>query len=151
MWAGGVRVIIQDIGGRVLLVSQRHEGKEIWMPPGGAIEAGESSRDAAIREVMEETGLVIHVGRLLWHVEEVSEERGQRFVNFFLGSVIGGHPEAGTDPELGDDEQVIEGLKFFTEIEVRELEHVYPDYMRNEVWEALLEENARDVYATRER
>jgi 8-oxo-dGTP pyrophosphatase MutT (NUDIX family) len=150
MWVGGVRVIVRDFGGRVLFVRQRHEGREIWMPPGGAVEAGETSRDAAVREVMEETGLVISVGRLLWHVEEVSEARGQRFVNIFLGTVTGGYPRLGSDPELGED-QVLESLKFFGEKELAGVEHVYPDYMRDELWEALLDEDVRDVYRLRER
>jgi 8-oxo-dGTP pyrophosphatase MutT (NUDIX family) len=134
-------------------VRQHHDGKDIWMAPGGAIEEGESSQDAAIREVLEETGLIIHVGRLLWHVEEVSEERGQRFVNFFLGKIIGGHPELGTDPELGD-EQVLDELRFFSKEEIAEIEHIYPEYLRDDVWDVLADEftnqSGRDPYRIRE-
>jgi 8-oxo-dGTP pyrophosphatase MutT (NUDIX family) len=147
MWTGGVRIIIADDEGRVLLVRQHHEGKDIWMAPGGGIEDGENSRDAAIREVLEETGLIIHVGRLLWHVEEVSE-RGQRFVNFFLGKIIGGQPELGSDPELGED-QVLDELKFFSKEEVDGLEHVYPGYLRDELWDALAEEPGGNAYRIR--
>jgi len=150
MWTGGVRVIIPEVGGepRILLVRQRHDGRDIWMAPGGAIEAGERSRDAAIREVLEETGLIIHVGRLLWHVEEVSEARGQRFVHFFLGKIIGGRPELGTDPELGDD-QVLDELRFFSKAELNGIEHLYPDYLRDEVWEELNRDADRDTYRIR--
>lgn len=73
----------------MLLVKQHHEGRDIWMVPGGMIEEGEGAMEAAAREVMEETGLVVEIGRLVWHVEEVSE-RGQRFVQFFLAKVTGG-------------------------------------------------------------
>jgi ADP-ribose pyrophosphatase YjhB (NUDIX family) len=148
MWHGGVRVIIPGEDGRILLVRQQHEGKDIWMVPGGAIEEGESSLDAAIREVVEETGLIIHVGRLVWQVEEVSEERGQRFVNFFLGSIIGGHPELGEDPELGDG-QVLAELRFFSREEVAALEHVYPENLRDEVWEEIADAGARSAYRIR--
>jgi ADP-ribose pyrophosphatase YjhB (NUDIX family) len=147
MWTGGVRVIIPDEEGRVLLVRQHHEGRDIWMAPGGAIEDGENSRDAAIREVLEETGLIIHVGRLLWHVEEVAE-RGPRFVNFFLGKIIGGQPELGSDPELGED-QVLDGLKFFSKEEIERIEHLYPDSLRDEIWTVLAETPGRDVYRSR--
>jgi len=148
MWAGGVRVIIPDELGRILLVRQNHEDREIWMAPGGAIEDGESSADAAIREVMEETGLIIHVGRLLWHVEEVSEVRGQRFVNFFLGEIIGGQPELGMDPERGD-EQVMDAIKFFTREEITEVEHLYPEMLRDEVWDELVAGSGADAYRMR--
>jgi ADP-ribose pyrophosphatase YjhB (NUDIX family) len=149
MWQGGVRVIIQNEENKILLVRQRHDGKDIWMIPGGAIEEGESSRDAAIREVLEETGLIIRVGRLLWHAEEVSQERGQRFVNFFLGNIIGGKEELGEDPERGDD-QVLAELKFFSREDIAQIEHLYPDYLRDEVWDELTVEAGRDSYKIRE-
>jgi 8-oxo-dGTP pyrophosphatase MutT (NUDIX family) len=150
MWQGGVRVVIRNEEGKLLLVRQHHDGKDIWMAPGGAIEAGESSRDAAIREVLEETGLIIHVGRLLWHVEDVSDERGQRFVNFFIGHIIGGKAELGEDPELGG-EQVLDELKFFSRAEIAGIEHLYPDYLRDEIWDELAAETDRDAYKMRER
>jgi 8-oxo-dGTP diphosphatase len=118
------------------------------MAPGGAIEAGESSHDAAIRETLEETGLIIHVGSLLWHVEEVSERRGQRFVNFFLGGIIGGQPELGSDPELGED-QVLDELKFFSREEIAGIEHIYPDYLRDEIWGLIAEPAQRVAYKLR--
>lgn len=36
-----------------------------WTLPGGGIESGEDPRDTVVREVMEETGLEAHVGKLL--------------------------------------------------------------------------------------
>jgi ADP-ribose pyrophosphatase YjhB (NUDIX family) len=148
MWSGGVRVIIADGNGKILLVRQRHEERDIWMLPGGAVEDGETSRDAAIREVMEETGLVVHIRRLLRHVEEVSASRGQRFVLFFLASVIGGRAELGADPELGED-QVLEGIGFFSREGIARLEHVYPGFLRDEIWDEIAEAEGRDPYRLR--
>jgi ADP-ribose pyrophosphatase YjhB (NUDIX family) len=149
MWTGGVRVIIPNEENKILLVMQHHKGKDIWMAPGGAIEEGETSQDAAIREVLEETGLIISVGRLLWHIEEVSEERGQRFVNFFLGRVIGGKEELGEDPELGDD-QVLDGIGYFSKEDIANLEHIYPNFLASEVWDEVMIENGRNSYRVRE-
>lgn len=137
MWTGGVRVVILDEYRRILMVKQHHEEKDIWMVPGGAIEAGEDAMQAAVREVKEETGLDVEVVKLLWHVEEVSEERGQRFVNFFLANKIGGELQLGKDPEYDLQHQVLRDVKFFTQKEVLELEHVYPDYLRDELWYAI--------------
>jgi len=149
MWTGGVRVAVTDEQGRVLLVRHNYEseGKSIWMLPGGAIEDGETSRDAAIREVLEETGLIIRVGRLLWHIEEAGE-RGQRFVNFFEASVIGGKPELGEDPELGES-QVLADIRFFSREEIANLENIYPDFLRDDLWDEMEADEVRETYRIR--
>ena len=55
--------VIFDRRGRVLL-QERSDSRQ-WGLPGGAVEIGESVADAAIREVHEETGLVVTVRRLV--------------------------------------------------------------------------------------
>ena len=37
----------------MLMVKQHHEDHDIWMVPGGGIEAGENAAEAAVREVKE--------------------------------------------------------------------------------------------------
>ena len=94
----------------------------------------ETFGQAVIREVKEETGLDINVRSLLWHVEEVSEERGQRFVNFFLAEATGGGLELGGDPEREAGGQVLREVRFMTREEIKGLENVYPEYLRDEFW-----------------
>jgi 8-oxo-dGTP diphosphatase len=57
-------VLIQ--GGCVLLVRRRaDDGAPPWVLPGGKLEPGEDASEAAVREVLEETGLTIRAGRIL--------------------------------------------------------------------------------------
>lgn len=139
MWIGGVRVVILDNQNRMLMVKQEHEDRDIWMVPGGGIEEGENSVDAAVREIKEETGLDIEVGKLIWHVEEVSE-RGQRFVNFFMGRIIGGQMALGLDPEFDADSQVLREVKFMSRQEIEEIPVLYPEYLKDEFWRYLNED-----------
>ena len=53
------RVICFDADGRVLLMHWRdpYDGAQLWEPPGGGLDEGETPWQAARRELAEETGL----------------------------------------------------------------------------------------------
>lgn len=150
MWVGGVRVIVKDDEERILMVKQEHPERTVWMVPGGGIEEGETAAEAAVREMKEETGLDITVGPMIFHVEEVSERRGQRFVNFFLAEICGGELHLGADPEFDAEHQVLRELRFFSREELRELPHVYPEFLRDRVWELLSQKKPHDAFRLRE-
>ena len=57
--------VIKDGAGRLLLIKRGHEPEAgRWSLPGGRIEPGESDEQALVREIGEETGLTVTVGRL---------------------------------------------------------------------------------------
>ena len=57
--------LVEDPSGRLLLVLRGHEPSVgTWSVPGGRVEAGETDEAATAREVLEETGLAVRVGRL---------------------------------------------------------------------------------------
>ncbi|MFF3359157.1 NUDIX domain-containing protein [Streptomyces sp. NPDC002917] len=57
-------IVIED--GRILLLEQDTDGSRRWSLPGGKAENGETLKEALIREMREETGAEIEVGRLLY-------------------------------------------------------------------------------------
>lgn len=140
MWIGGVRIILTNEENEILMVRQHHEERDIWMVPGGGIEPFENSIEAAIREAKEETGLDIEITGLAWHIEEVSHERGQRFVNYMIGKIVGGTLGLGYDPELDENHQVLREIKFMSRDELSRVENLYPSFFNEEIWDILQEE-----------
>ena len=59
----GVAAVILNEAGDVLLEERADFG--LWGLPGGGIEIGESVTEAIVREVLEETGLVVQITRLV--------------------------------------------------------------------------------------
>ncbi|UBU11200.1 NUDIX domain-containing protein [Nonomuraea gerenzanensis] len=103
------RVVCLDRDGRVLLMHwyDHVAGAEVWEPPGGRLEPGETPLEAARRELTEETGLP-GSAVLDRHVEVDRDFRwlGTRFVKrevFYLARFDGERPAV--DPgELTQEE-----------------------------------------------
>jgi 8-oxo-dGTP pyrophosphatase MutT (NUDIX family) len=63
----GASVLFRDAGGRILIVETTYKDDGKWILPGGTIESaeGETPRQAARRETLEEIGLDIAPGALI--------------------------------------------------------------------------------------
>ncbi len=80
---------------KVLLV-KRPEG--VWALPGGKVEPGETTAQAAVREVLEETGIVAEAHDALGVFEITSPKNGRRYaLTCHLGQWISGEAKASTD------------------------------------------------------
>jgi ADP-ribose pyrophosphatase YjhB (NUDIX family) len=58
-----VTIIVRDDQGRILLT--KNSDVNLWLPIGGIVEPDESPRDAAVREMKEETGLLVEPVRIV--------------------------------------------------------------------------------------
>jgi 8-oxo-dGTP diphosphatase len=93
-----VGAVIKDEAGRLLLIKRGHEPSAgLWSIPGGRIEPGESDAGALIREVLEETGLAVAVGRLLGVVQRPGLAGAVVDISDYLAVVTGGELAAGDD------------------------------------------------------
>jgi 8-oxo-dGTP diphosphatase len=96
-----VGAVIRDDAGRLLLVKRGHEpGKGLWSIPGGRVEEGESDAAAVVREVREETGLVVVPGRLIGSVRRpVGGDGGVFDIRDYAAAVTGGALVPGDDAD----------------------------------------------------
>ena len=98
----GVGAIIIERN-QVVLVKRAHaplQGQ--WSIPGGMLEVGETLREAAVREVLEETGLRVEAGELLGVFDRIVRDDEQRTLYHyvlidFLCRRIAGEPAAAGD------------------------------------------------------
>jgi 8-oxo-dGTP diphosphatase len=85
--------VIRDDDGRLLMVQRGHEpARGTWSLPGGRVETAETLEQAAAREVLEETGLVVSIGTLIQTVDVMGF-----VVHDFAATVTGGTLLAGDD------------------------------------------------------
>jgi 8-oxo-dGTP pyrophosphatase MutT (NUDIX family) len=106
LWlVGAAAVVLRDIDGvpHVLLVRRSDTGD--WTPVTGIVDPGEDPHATAVRECLEETGVVVEVERLVWvHVGPVvtypGGDRAQYLEHTFRCRWVSG------EGAVGDDESV---------------------------------------------
>ena len=93
-----VGAVIKDDRGRLLLIKRGHApGAGLWSLPGGRIEPGETDAEALVREMREETGLVIEAGQLIGTVRRPAQDGGLLDIRDYAATVTGGTLRAGDD------------------------------------------------------
>lgn len=95
-------VLIEE-DGRVLLVRRVNEPfRGLWTLPAGFINGGEDPAEAAERECLEETGLTVHVKRVLDIISGKEHPRGADFIIIYQAEVVEG------DMKPDDDADAVE-------------------------------------------
>lgn len=90
-------IIVSD--GKVLMVRRRvSEGELMWQFPAGQIEDGEAAEEAAVRETVEETGLVVAAVRRIGYLE--SHPKSGREMFYTACEPIQGEARVADEDEL---------------------------------------------------
>jgi len=101
----GVGAVVID-GTKVLLVRRGQEPlKGEWSLPGGALELGETLQQGVVREVLEETGLIVVPGGIIEILDRISPGEASGRVRYhyvlidFVCRVTGGALASASDAE----------------------------------------------------
>ena len=83
--------VIKDDQGRLLLIKRGHApAAGLWSLPGGRIEPGETDAEALVREMREETGLVIDPAQLIGTVRRPARDGVVFDIRDYAATVTGG-------------------------------------------------------------
>lgn len=135
-FAGVLRVRVSALiykNQSILLVKQQvpTRNNPIWLPPGGAIELGEFSKQSVKREVREETNLSVS-GLRLRYLHEFVEPPYHAIELYYHVSEFEGELGIGSDPELQPDKQQIKEVQFVSFRNMNSMD-IYPEFLKQEI------------------
>ncbi len=112
--------VIKD--GRILMVRHWHpDGHQYWTLPGGLVVAGETFESAAVREILEETGLETKAGRIIYERERRTVDGRERcfLMNLADGQAAAPDHDAGEDG-LPADRRMLKEIGWFPLAEMKD-------------------------------
>lgn len=136
--SGGAIVINQ---GKILLVRYLdNKGKSFLAGPGGGVLINESTSQAAVREVLEETALKVKPGKIIF-VEDMLSQRHRITKIWFLCDFVSGKPKL----TPGAKEEGILEVGWYTR-EQLDKETVYPVPLKKYDWKDFYKDNWQTLY-----
>ncbi len=105
-------LLVED--NQILLVKHKklRPTGNLWIPPGGGLEKGESLEEALQREFKEEVNLEIQVYNFLF-ADEFRSSKLHALELFYKVKRKSGHIKIGADPEMGTGHQIISEVKLW--------------------------------------
>jgi ADP-ribose pyrophosphatase YjhB (NUDIX family) len=101
----------------LLLMHRTKPNREYYVLPGGSVESGETPEEACIREVKEETGLVITIEKKLATIENDGRTEHYFLTSSAQGNLAIGKPES--ERQSPDNQYSLEWIS------LEQLEHIH--------------------------
>jgi ADP-ribose pyrophosphatase YjhB (NUDIX family) len=131
----GVGAVVIE-GARVLLVRRGNAPlKGEWSLPGGALELGETLQQGVVREVLEETGLVVEPAAMIEVLDRITRDEASGRIHYhyvlidFVCRVTGGTLLSGSDADearwVGREELQEQGGYALASVTVRVIEKAF--------------------------
>lgn len=112
---------------KILLVKSDYDNKIYWILPGGGLCHGESLKECVKREVFEETGIKVKVGKLIFIDENCSQKNPM--IHFtYLCKPQNDDLIIGSDPDHKGG--VIKDVKYFDISAILKMDNFTPKIMR---------------------
>jgi len=116
--------VIVEQAGKILLVQDPREERDIWELPGGRMNVEEEPRAAIKREFKEEMGVAINVHEVVHMEQFIQGNEGRRaFVIVYRATLVDDVTSFTTDT------REVSQVSWFTAADISQL-HLYPEYER---------------------
>ena len=116
--------VIVERAGKILLVQDPREERDIWELPGGRMNVDEQPRAAMQREFMEEMGATINVHEVVYMEQFIQGNEGKRaFAIVYRATLVD------ESAQFKTDSHEVSKVEWFTQAEIALL-NLYPEYER---------------------
>lgn len=133
-------IAINNTNDKIILV--RNPGKDFWYLPGGGLESDEDIQTCAIREMKEETGLNIELGKLMY-AQELHDQKTDTIHSEFMFLAKLKQGEIFNEGHQDEAPDGIAEAKWFSQKDIQKVT-AYPERLRNSFWSDLEEINKRE-------
>lgn len=93
-----------------MLIWRKNKNREYYIFPGGGVEDNETEKQAAAREMLEETSIKVKVKRLLYHHRLSERGRAASDQYFYLCGYLGGRVKLG---DFNEKRRMADGKDFY--------------------------------------